>query len=55
MPDYLTYHCAEVYSNSALKAGVSADLVLLITGSSEPDQPYIAYAGACTIENASKR
>jgi len=55
MPDYLTYYCAEVYSNSALKSGVSADLVLLITGSSEPDQPYIAYAGACTVETASYR
>jgi len=55
MPDYLTYYCADVYSNSALKSGVNADLVLLVTGSSEPSEPYIAYAGACTVEKASYR
>lgn len=48
MPDDLTYYCAKVYSNSALKSGVQADLVLLVLGLEEPDESYIAYASVCT-------
>jgi len=50
MPDYVTQYCADLDSNSYLRNGVAADLILLVKGLDEPDQQYIAYAGACTIE-----
>lgn len=57
-PDSILKNCLnddKLSIPDALRDGVEADLALLITGSSNPSQPFIAVANACDIEKGFNR
>ena len=47
--------CAEISSTEALRNGVEADLILLVTGENKANETYMAYAMACQQEESSQR